>query len=63
MNNKSKPTDKICMNCEYLLWAIGAGQGLRCKHPDKREEGKSPYINSRFGTCDLFEFKVKNVED
>jgi len=55
-----KSSDKICFNCKHLAWLIGVGQGLRCGHKTKREEGKmAPLIPSRFHTCELFEFKTK----
>jgi len=54
-----RPTDKICYNCKYLAWLIGVGQGLRCGHPDNRQDGNNPpLVPGRFHTCNLFEFKV-----
>lgn len=53
--NQIKKTDKVCYNCRYLAWLIGVGQGLRCGHPSKREEGKkAPLVPSRDYTCELF---------
>lgn len=60
MNEHIKPSDKICYNCKHLSWLIGVGQGLRCSHKSKREEGKMPpLVPSRFHTCELFEFKIE----
>lgn len=56
--NQIKPTDRICYNCKHLSWLIGVGQGLRCGHKTKREEGQiAPLVPSRFHTCVLFEYK------
>ncbi|MCR9228612.1 MAG: hypothetical protein NXH90_14440 [Flavobacteriaceae bacterium] len=55
-----KANDKICINCKHLEWLIGIGQGLRCGHQAKREEGKmAPLVPGKFHTCDLFELKVE----
>lgn len=54
------PKDKICFNCKYVSNMIAIGQGLRCSHPSKREEGKMPpTIPSRSHTCELFEYDVQ----
>lgn len=60
MTQQIKNSDKICYNCQYLAWLIGVGQGIRCGHQTKKEEGKiPPLVPSRFHTCDLFEFNIK----
>ena len=51
------PTDKVCWNCEHIIKAIGAGGGLRCKHPNNSKDDKSPLIRSSMHTCEYFETK------
>lgn len=49
--------DKICINCQFILWMVGVGQGIRCsKH---RNENDFPRLIEcgRGGYCDLFQRK------
>jgi len=58
--NQIKSSDKICYNCKNLVWLVALGQGIRCGHPTKVEEGKiPPLVPSRFHTCEVFEFKIE----
>lgn len=44
------PDEKVCFNCEHMMWMVGIGAGVKCRI-DKRN------IPSRFFTCDNFEKK------
>lgn len=60
--NQIKKTDKVCYNCKYLAWLISVGQGLKCGHPSKREEGKKPpSVPGRQYTCELFENRTNQT--
>ena len=48
-----KPDEKVCFNCQHMLWLVGVGQGVKCGLTNKA-------ISSRYYTCDKFEFKVKS---
>jgi hypothetical protein len=50
--------DTVCINCNYLHWAVGIGVGIRCQHTKK-------IIPDLSETCDKFEFKINAsmVED
>jgi hypothetical protein len=44
------PNEKVCFNCENMLWMVGIGQGLKCKLTMNN-------IDNRRHTCEKFEFK------
>jgi hypothetical protein len=44
------PNEKVCFNCENMLWMVGIGQGLKCKLTMNN-------IDNRRHTCQKFEFK------
>ena len=46
------PDEKVCFNCEHLLWLVGIGQGLKCDLNKKS-------IPSRYYTCDKFQKRIK----
>jgi hypothetical protein len=50
-----KPDEKVCFNCEHMLWLVGVGQGVKCGLNRKD-------IPNRFHSCDNFEFKIKISE-
>ena len=52
---KTDQKRKICMNCKYLIWAVGVGQGLKCSRV--RKDDRYEAIPHRDHTCELFEFK------
>jgi hypothetical protein len=47
-----QPDEKVCFNCENLLWLVGIGQGLKCGINKKS-------IPSRYYTCDKFQKRIK----
>lgn len=47
-----QPDEKVCFNCENLLWLVGIGQGLKCDLNKKS-------IPSRYYTCDKFQKRIK----
>jgi len=47
-----QPDEKVCLNCEHLLWLVGIGQGLKCDLNKKS-------IPSRYYTCDKFQKRIK----
>jgi len=50
-NNKEVNKDKkICLNCTYLIWMVGIGQGLKCGLNMKK-------IPSKEHTCKNFTLK------
>ena len=66
-NSKSiKPTDKVCMNCKYLIWSVGVGVGVLCKCESNRiKDGTSSKyfaVPNRRYTCEYFEIKNKESE-
>lgn len=57
------PNDKVCFNCKYFAWLVGIGQGIRCFHPLKIENGKMrPVLPSKIYTCELFEYKINSQD-
>jgi hypothetical protein len=47
-----QPDEKVCFNCENLLWLVGIGQGLKCDLNKKT-------IPTRFYSCDKFQKRIK----
>jgi len=47
-----QPDEKVCFNCEHLLWLVGIGQGLKCGINKQS-------IPSRYYTCDKFQKRIK----
>ncbi len=47
-----QPEEKVCFNCEHLLWLVGIGLGLKCGL-DKKS------LPSRYYTCDKFLKRIK----
>jgi hypothetical protein len=45
------------MNCEYMLWAVAPGVGVRCEHPSNERDGKLFMIPSRNYSCEHFSEK------
>tara|TARA_Y100000310_G_C20335130_1_gene647135 strand:+ start:173 stop:373 length:201 start_codon:yes stop_codon:yes gene_type:complete len=66
MKEKIDLEEKVCMNCEHMIWMVGIGFGVRCGHPKRRQYGNNvPLIPSRTYTCDKFDYKKelrKNYE-
>ena len=46
---KTDPKRKICMNCKYLIWAVGIGQGLKCSRV--RKDDRYETIPHSENTC------------
>jgi len=66
-NNKPiQPTDKVCMNCKYLIWGVGVGVGVFCICESNRiKDGTSDKwfrVPNRRYTCEYFEIKNKECE-
>jgi hypothetical protein len=60
------PSDKACcMNCRYMGWHVGVGQGIRCWNPENRANphpglkiaGPAPLIPSGEFVCEKFEWR------
>lgn len=50
------PDERVCFNCEHVVWAVALGLGVRCRHPDNSPPGGPEYqIPSRRHTCEHFE--------
>ncbi len=45
------PDEKVCFNCENMMWMVALGLGLKCRLDKKN-------IEHRFHTCEKFEKKV-----
>jgi hypothetical protein len=44
-----------CKDCSYLLWGVGIGMGVRCKHTQNRTEKKPPMpLISEVKDCKLY---------
>jgi hypothetical protein len=56
-----KPEEKVCYNCNYLIWSIGVGQGLRCGNGNKNE--KYEMIPNSRHTCELFKEKTQKQDN
>lgn len=48
---------KVCNNCKYMLWLVGAGQGVKCGNDKNKVDGRLYNIPSRQHTCERFEKK------
>jgi len=44
------PLEKVCFNCENMMWMVGIGQGVKCRLTKKD-------IPSRLYSCDEFNYK------
>lgn len=54
--------NKTCLNCKYMLWLVGIGQGVICTNKESEIGKKSPpMIPSRYHTCE--KFKEKKIAD
>jgi len=49
------PQERVCMNCRFLRWMVGIGQGVRCRHPANESHGKLFKIPCRNYSCEHFE--------
>ena len=50
-----------CKGCSYLHWAIGIGLGVRCTHPEHRNEAKLPIpLISAVENCTLYKPRNSN---
>ncbi len=57
------PDLACCYRCEWRLWAVGAGQGVRCTHPDNAGKSfgegqpamKLPLVPGLWEKCQHFE--------
>jgi hypothetical protein len=47
------PDEKVCFNCEHMMWMVGLGLGVKCRINRMN-------IPSRLYTCEKFEKKVIN---
>jgi hypothetical protein len=56
------PQERVCLNCRFLLWMVGIGQGVRCRHPANEQDGKLFRIPSRHYSCEHFE-PAEGLED
>jgi hypothetical protein len=64
MEKKIDLEEKVCMNCEHMIWMVGIGFGVRCGLPEKREYGgMDPLVPSRRYTCEKFEYKKELEKD
>lgn len=54
---KINPSDKICINCDYLIWGVALGQGLVCSNDKNLVEGKKLIVSSRLHSCEYFRTK------
>jgi hypothetical protein len=54
-NDEIKKEERVCYNCQYIAWAIGVGQGLKCCNPKKINEDNS--IPNKRHTCELFRYR------
>ena len=50
------PEEKVCFNCENMMWMVGIGQGLKCRLT-------MDTIENRRHTCDKFEYKKGAVDN
>ena len=50
-----KPDERVCGNCESLVWAVALGQGVRCARQENRTAGDKLLHVSPRHTCPLFE--------
>ena len=50
---------KECEGCRYLIKLIGLGLGVRCNHPDRRENDKLIPIISTIDNCKIKEYSIK----
>jgi hypothetical protein len=64
MNNNPKPDERVCFNCEHMLWMVGIGLGVRCKHPANNLGGGRLFmIPSRRYSCEHFEARDGTPEE
>jgi len=65
-NEPIKSTDKVCMNCKYLIWAVGVGAAVLCKCESNCiiDGISSKYftVPNRRYTCEYFEIKNEESE-
>jgi hypothetical protein len=55
-NNNPKHDERVCFNCEHMLWCVGIGLGVLCKHPANNPSGGRFFaVPSRRYTCEHFE--------
>ncbi len=62
MQNNPGKDEKICLNCRYLLWMVGIGQGVRCCHPENIVDKLAPTVPNRRASCSHFEFRQEDDE-
>ncbi len=46
--------ERVCYCCEYRVWAVGCGQGVICRHPEKTYPGHIHHIANLWDVCPLF---------
>jgi hypothetical protein len=51
------PQQRVCLNCRFLLWMVGIGQGVQCVHPANETDGKFLNIPYRSYSCEHFSKK------
>ena len=49
------PDERVCFNCEHMLWLVALGLGVRCKHPANHQGDGLFAIPSRRYSCEHFE--------
>lgn len=56
---REPPKIRSCINCRYMMWLVGVGQGIRCDNAEKNTlEGTELFrIPSREYCCEHFEPK------
>ena len=60
---KTPPDLACCLHCKWRLWAVGAGQGIRCTQPDNAGKSlgegqpamKLPLVPGLWEKCQHFE--------
>lgn len=60
MTDKKDPHAATCQHCRYFHSMVGIGYGMRCAHPENKEEMKpgkwwKMRIPSRYHSCQHFE--------
>ncbi|MGA1198428.1 MAG: hypothetical protein ACO36I_18220 [Candidatus Latescibacterota bacterium] len=62
-SKRPEKDEKVCYNCKYMFWGVGVGQGVRCWHPEHREENdKLMVIPHLRYSCDLFAWKENQTQ-
>jgi len=49
------PNERVCFNCEHLIWGVALGIGVLCRHPAKVAVGRPFRVPNRRYSCEHFE--------